>query len=117
VSDIGFDVEVPPAWFTESQPTFKVGDRVRVRLIGECALKPTPGSYFERIGQIGHPEYENGVTGVVTAVGRRGDYLSDQGHTIDVDYDVPCRPLLPSGRWMGGGTYCAQELERLEPRP
>jgi len=88
----------------------EMGQRVRVRISAECRLRPCPGSYYERIGQVGHPEYEDGLTGTVTSFGHpHSDFLANQGHTIDVEYDT--YPDIGEGRRARGGTYCALELE------
>lgn len=92
----------------------KVGQRVRVRLNGECQLRPCSGSYYEQIGQQGHPEYENGLTGTVTNFYRPdSDFLAAQGHTVDVEYDFDNRPEIGRGRRARGGSYCALELEPI----
>lgn len=94
----------------------EIGQRVRVCLSGECQLKPCPNSYYEQIGQVGHPEYENGLTGTVTHFERpwQNDFLADQGHTIDVEYDVQVRPWIAPGRKARGGTYAPIELEPIQ---
>ena len=92
--------------------TFEIGQRVRVRLSAECQLKPCPGSYYDQIGQVGHPEHENGLTGTVTDFKQdERDFLAAQGHTIDVEYDIDMRPTIGDGRQSRGGVYCALELE------
>lgn len=92
----------------------KIGQRVRIKLNGECQLRPCPGSYYEQIGQRGHPGYEDGLKGTVTNFKQpNSDFLTDQGHAIDVEYDIDNRPEIGHGRRARGGTYCALELEPL----
>lgn len=96
----------------------RVGQRVRIVLNGECQLRPCEGSYYARIGQIGHPSYEQGLTGTVSSfhdvTEAEHDVMAQQGHLIDVEYDRHVYPTLPDGRLARGGTYCAFELEPLD---
>jgi len=89
---------------------FKIGDRVRVRLNGECnvtgPVRETPASPI--VHGPGHLAYQNGMKGTVTpcATGCTGGGAHATGHPIRVDY------LHPSG-WLHHGHFAACELEPL----
>jgi hypothetical protein len=96
-------------------PRFAIGDRVRVRLSGECR------ALFRRYSHLGetyhsetpartHFEQEDGQTGAVIerpAARKR----SNQGHDVLVEFDVP---LDVPGSLMVAHGYAAAELEPLE---
>lgn len=79
--------------------TFKVGDRVRVRLSGECP-------FMRGEGEIVHAPEEDGVTGTVDRV----TCPFTPGHPIDVIFDTSYR--LNGQTWVGG-CFAAAELEPL----
>lgn len=89
--------------------TFKVGDRVRVKVNPECRIKGNPGSVVHRKGRRGHLPGENGLTGTVTEVGGRCGSLSLQGHPYEVHFDGG---ILDLGEGVSGCcvNYAAIEL-------
>lgn len=93
----------------------QVGDRVRVRLSGECRI--------EHDGEKGHPAVIDGATGVVTTLHAPlclivGTCLyADQGHGYFVDLDVPVSDLPDEPTNLLVGTHLAAiELEPLDDR-
>jgi hypothetical protein len=93
------------AYWEPWQP--KIGDRVRVRLSGECLVKGPAMSAEtgKRYLCDGHPEWENGVTGVVS-VCRSGRCDGFSRHKVVVEF------AHPDGRpWMGHFAAC--ELEKI----
>ena len=93
--------------------TPKVGDRVRIRLSGECQAEVQAGSPMHRAGMLsGHVPDEHGMTGTVDMVNSR-EYVRDQ-HPYLVQFD---RPLFLGNDCSCGDLYAAAELEPLEPAP
>lgn len=112
----------------ETQPkywepvTFKVGDRVRVRLSGECTEAPALGCTAQRLGQPLHEDDENHLTGTIidddTVIAQRLgrdsqvriaiNYYRSIGHTYNVLFDE----AAPTGITVGA--YAAAELELIE---
>jgi hypothetical protein len=90
--------------------TPKIGDRVRVRLSGECnvsgPVRETPSSPI--VHGPGHPAYQNGIEGTVTFCDPKctGGGAHATGHRVRVDY------LHPSG-WLHHGHFAACELEKI----
>lgn len=100
--------------------TFQVGDRVRVRLSGECLATAHPRSEAALRGVTDiHFANENGRIGTITdpPTHRRIDpvmehYVS-QGHRYLVTYDVEFRhPAMWGAR--PDGMFAAAELELIE---
>lgn len=96
--------------------TFRVGDRVRVRVNPECRIEGNPGSVVHRMGRRGHLPGENGLTGTVIEVGDKHGRLSQQGHPYEVHFD---RGVLDLGDGVRGCcvNYAAIELVPLAPPP
>lgn len=103
--------------------TPKVGDRVRVRLSGECRQVFSSALDYNDGPVVGllpttptrHVDEEHGLTGIVDVVlvantlFRGKPIPSDITHCFCVVFDEPL-----DGRWkMWGGTYAACELELL----
>lgn len=95
--------------------TPQVGDRVRVRLSGECQIvypkaEQLSGEILEH--GLGHSDAENGAVGVVLAPRHE---LNSATHTIHVGFHewVPAADGVP----MHASYYAAAELEPLEPQP
>ena len=101
--------ESPDQGFWEPQQ-FKIGDRVRVRLNGECnvtgPVRETPASPIVH-GPV-HLAYQNGMEGTVTPCVPKctGGGVHATGHHIGVDY-------LHSSGWLHHGHFAACELEPL----
>lgn len=89
-------------------PQFKVGDRVRVRLSGECQVEGEWRNHgnmdFETGVYRGHPDHSNGLVGVVNHTSERYP-----GHPYRVGLKCPC---LPVGK-KHAGYFAACELELL----
>lgn len=103
---IDLEQEAPTFWEPYS---FKVGDRVRVRLSGECYWEENsrwPGSPFEPK----HPDGEHGAAGVVLQIWSRE--LIPSGHIYAVDFDHGV--LVDDDRFHHGGLFAAIELEPAE---
>jgi hypothetical protein len=98
---------------------WKVGDRVRVRLSGECQLEYHDLSPAKRIAGIcnGHLSAEDGLTGTVVEYGNSPDihaFAVKQGHPYSVQWDRNIR----TGRFhWGGSNYAAAELEPNHDQP
>ena len=90
----------------------KVGDRVQVRLRGEC-----PHTLDLKWGHTGcHMPCANGATGVVGGIGQRSD--ATRGHRYTVYFNEPVRchndhPDLRHNCYAMEGHYAAIELEPL----
>ena len=97
-----------------------VGDRVQVRLNGECrllfgcALNHNDGPLVSLNGgpRIGHDDIEHGAIGTVlrilgTYFQGRATRIDEHGHRFCVVFDAP------RGPWWGS-TYAAVELEPIE---
>jgi hypothetical protein len=98
----------------DARPTFKVGDRVRTRLDGECQVLGEPNSPLALAGAKGHVPDEDGRLGTVdlvhvSPVGALA-FLAEQGHTVCVLFD---EAVLVGGRWCRGGYFAPTELEPL----
>lgn len=96
-----------------------VGQRVRVRLSGECQAPVQPDTNFYRVITKGHHELIDGVTGEVCVhpdLNGSGDLYAEHGHFYDVRFDhgikIPGTPFV-----MVGDTFAAIELEPAEPLP
>ena len=95
--------------------TFKVGNRVRVRLSGECQLEHQQDGPAHRRGHIdrGHAPEEDGAIGTVLAYrdSPSTDWVAAQGHCIRVEFDDL---VVIKGHPYSGSYYAAAELELLE---
>lgn len=73
------DEQQTPAWLARLRPTFTVGQRVRVRLSGECQhwydRVDEHGRYGSIDGAIGHRACEDGATGKITLIRRENEPL------------------------------------------
>lgn len=87
----------------------EVGQRVRVRLSGECNFKGEPASACEEFG--GHWAETNGHVGKVVEIDG-SDILSEQGHRYLVHFPRLFR--LPSGEHFNCSDFAAIELEPVE---
>ena len=101
-------------WVPEGARQFQVGDRVRVRLSGECNVRSRGISEWtnEYFGPVilGHPKVFNGLFGVVVA-----DYSPDKpipGHPVAVEFDHEV--VLGLGLCVGS-RFAPNELELLAP--
>lgn len=96
-------------------PTFKIGDRVRVRLSGECQMRYgrtrlTTGHVTSLPKEVPHADWEQGKVGTVRFLVDRDDIVDDAtalAHTIAVEYDQWVPPDCM------GKAYAAAELEHL----
>lgn len=90
---------------------FEVGDRVRVRLSGECKIAGEPGGPMATYGVVGCPLEFDGLSGVVADVtGWRGREPI-QGHHIHVLFD---EAVLWQGHRVKGDIFAACELIPLD---
>lgn len=114
--------EPRPYW----QPwTPRVGQRVRVRLSGECAARQHHHDTDARrvtLGPGGHYATEEGREGVIVACTRQlcAEWRRDHwGHGVHVIYDEPFEIELADGSAAKaiGQAYAAIELEPLEEVP
>jgi hypothetical protein len=98
------------AYWEPWQP--KIGDRVRVRLSGECnVIGPGREDPFSPVASaMAHPAHQDGVVGIVTQCHSActGGGAHAVGHHIRVEY------LHPRG-WRHMGHFAACELELLDP--
>jgi hypothetical protein len=106
----------PRFWTPPSLPRFKVGDRVRVRLSGECDRNGKVslwrgGRWIETEQESNHPPELDGVEGVVVEVREN----SETGHPFVVMF--PREPYTRSLGWVESDMYSATELELLEAAP
>lgn len=92
-----------------SDQPFKIGDRVRIRVSAECAVRGEDGGISSVLKAIWHPLWTDGLTGTIMD---RDDApeLSSQEHWYLVRWDF--------GRWVDGlyfrhAYYAAFELESL----
>ena len=91
-------------WVPPGVRPFKIGDRVRVRLSGECRLPQNVTTH----GYVEHYPEQNGMEGVV--IDNVGWPSADPAHTYLVKL-----PPVDFGSWgVGGGTFAAIELELVE---
>ncbi len=99
---------------------FKIGDRVRVRLNGECRFETLGMNSLGVMSKPGllHRAWEDGKTGTVIPcryIASRGfcEHASDgRGHKIVVQYDTAeIHPDISTDT----GHYAAVELELLDP--
>ncbi len=90
----------------------KVGDRVRVRLSGECRIECLPLSPQGMAGLLGHPNTVNGQVGTIIA-GELAYYVH-RGHPYKVQFDDP---FQWNGRAWPSTHLAAVELEPLEEQP
>lgn len=100
------DLEAPVFW-EPWRP--KVGDRVRVRLSGECHQfhdNDTPGYIDGKKSLYGHHASVNGAIATVEYIRTEGE--SWAGHQCGIYYDDEVFGLK-------GSCYAAAELEPLEP--
>lgn len=104
-------------WDRESdEPTYwepwkpKVGDRVEVRVSGECGWRGDPGSAAEQRGE-GHPAWMDGKTGEVVEIDPTPGAAA-VGHRYLIDWDVP---HVEGWRTFVGSAYAAAELLPLAP--
>ncbi len=103
----------PGVWQPEGMRPFQVGDRVQVRLSGECQVEGAPTSHDADHGFRGHRPAEHGMTGTVTRQKKDNQYLHTQGHLYQIDYDTSLKCALCDA--VGGlGSYAAAELVLLE---
>lgn len=101
-------MDMPPdAYFEPWTP--KIGDRVRVRLSGECQYSVRLGTSGPAIQ--GHSAGEDGVTGTVIEWPLAAWMRVGQGHDFAVEYDGP---IESEGLTMRGAEYAACELEPLD---
>ncbi len=103
----------PPEWYrqmlAERVAALQVGDRVRIRLSGECRLTPDPGTVHAQSEVSGHDPREDGRTGFVKEIDVNNS-LGVQGHPYGVFWDtlMECGPYFVRGDW-----YAAVELEKI----
>lgn len=99
------DLDAP--WLPEGARVPQPGDRVRVRLSGECRVRFAlrDGAGEPQGSQAGHFAVEDGKTGVVM---RMIDYPH---HQYVVALDVP---TVCAGMMIESIGYCAHELELLD---
>lgn len=94
----------------------KVGDRVRVRLSGECQQDGYAGSLKQNIlvSHVGHYPSEEGVTGtvVVCAYIERDGFCIEESHRVVIKFDTAFKDMVP-GVAIQRGHYAACELELL----
>lgn len=93
--------------------TFRVGDRVRVRLSGECPVvfkHSVDGN--GRVLTLNTPHYpnEDGITGYIATV-PFNRIIQGGSHPYYVEFD---KPIRADGYWLAGGTFAATELEPLD---
>lgn len=114
-----------PVWYEPH--TFKVGDRVRVRLSGECRQSPAPGCLSDQRGVPLHMDVDDGLTGVIVSdetvfehqdsfvatwmASASLNYYRSIGHPYNVLFDEP----YVSG--VDIAAYAAIELEPLTEEP
>ena len=92
--------------------TPQVGDRVRVRLSGECRRENDPNSPLSGAGVLeGHTLLRHGMTGTVDRLCRHSDCVR-YGHVYTVILDEPIR--LGDDEYRAD-CFAAAELEPLEP--
>lgn len=107
--------ESPPEWFTAPREAHAralvVGQRVRVRLSGECRLIPLPESYHATLSRVGHELWEDGQTGTISGIDGPDDGLAAQGHPYEVCLDE--RYPLGGGLYARWLNFAAEELEPL----
>lgn len=105
-------IDLNAPWVPASARPFRVGDRVRIRLSGECRRHPLPESLYGRLDIVGHHPNEDGLTGTVAMF---LEPIAD-GHMVYVGTDDTFD--IGSGketrRWI---SYAASELELLTPAP
>lgn len=103
-------------WVPETARPFVVGDRVRVRLSGECTTNGR--QYNSRTGEIGisyqrHIPEEDGKTGTVI---ERPSYMAPaQRHYVSVEFDA----VFSAGGFkrIVAATYAPAELELIQEAP
>jgi hypothetical protein len=85
-----------------------VGQRVRVRLSGECRTPPHPESAAARVGNVGHAPWTDGITGVVMS--DDNPYMGE-GHRFLVAWD---ESYWYAQQWCTSAAYAAVELVPLD---
>lgn len=95
----------------------RVGQRVRIRLSGECRAElPVECTARFAGGNLAHHPGQDGVVGTVSRPSYRIprenlDYARRIDHPYCVNYDAPLEYL---GRMWGGGNFASCELEPLD---
>lgn len=105
------EIAAAVATIMAARPTFKVGDRVRVRLDGECC------AVYRSWSGVGHPPVHDGQAGTVVASPPtyQLEYPPDETlrtHPITVRFD---HWITVEGRTFSGSWFAPTELERIEP--
>jgi hypothetical protein len=94
-----------------SRPTFTVGDRVVVRLSGECRVA-WGGAYAD-----GHPDAFDGLYGTVIDGERQlAARAWSTTHPLSVRFDdLVYAPIIAASpdNWWGGSHFAPTELERV----
>lgn len=103
------DLDQP--WIPEGAWMPRIGERVRVRLSGECRHQWGEG-YCDPDG---HFDFEDGLTGTVISPDGRPHHA---GHPIWVGWDTAHRVSLPQGNLLlMGCPYALAELEPVDATP
>lgn len=106
------DAPAPAAYWESWTP--KIGDRVRVRLNGECRVDwRSHDVQMTSKGLVqGHQLVEDGRLGTVSDCGEGFPcpHTKPMGHEYGIEYDTPMDAL---GIVWAGGHYAAGELERV----
>jgi len=92
--------------------SFKIGDRVRIRLSAECAVQ-----FWGPRGVRGHPDGIDGAAGVVTKMGPSNLAPWSDTHPICVTFDEPRMVQIRDGgppKMAEGNYFAAIELEKIE---
>lgn len=111
-----------PDWLSKLRPVFEKGQRVRVRLNGECDYRQTHHytTWSETRGfnmamgnmvQSDHQENEGGRPGIIVHV-NEVNHPANRQHVYLVKFDVPLGSLVCHER-QEMLNYCAEELEPL----
>jgi hypothetical protein len=106
------DIETAPKWW--EPVTFKVGDRVRVRLSGECQSEPHINSGAHHWGNPLHVDSEHRAIGTIELMDKgSAEYYDSIGHPFTVRFDEPVRITWRPGQLRPRGVFAAAELELL----
>lgn len=102
-------IEQAIAEIMAARQTFRVGDRVRVRLNGECQAPWTSTVP-------GHDDAEDGMVGRVVHMPSHLRTNPDvESHSVGVAFDGP--GIVIDGAWWWGSAYAPEELELLPQAP